>query len=78
MKIRIAKAGEIPDDVVEEAELASDMGLIPEASQEQMAEAMDSVQEIVISEQVMEFLMENNISVDEFMGMFAKKAGRQN
>jgi hypothetical protein len=73
MKIRPANPGEISDEEAEEAKLASEMGLIREGSQEELSRAILDGKEVVLGPQVMEFLKENGITVDQFMSMLLGK-----
>lgn len=55
----------------------SDAGEIPQGSAEDLAKHM-LTKEIVISDQVAEFLQENGMSIDDFIATIMKEGNRSN
>lgn len=56
----------------------SEKGLIPEATDAQMREQMQGIEEIVLDPIVVEQLAKDGISPDDFVAMMLKKLGLSN
>ena len=74
MKIRIADKDEISEVDIEETRDAEAAGLIKEASPEEFRDHILGCKEVVMSQQVMDFLKREGVTPDDLVAMLLKSA----
>lgn len=69
MKVRIASSTEISSQDLENAEIASELGMTRIATPEEFRDTLRETTEIVLAKHVVESLAEEGITPDEFVAM---------